>query len=131
MAKILIIDDDPIYSDMTRQRLERAGHEVTLHSGPRGATVAARKPGIDLILLDVFMPALCGPELLDLMRQNHREPIAKVIFSSSMDADPLRALAEQHKAHGSIPKSAARGELLSLVEAVLKPGETLPKSPPG
>ena len=42
MANILIIDDDGVYADMTRQRLERAGHHVVVHEGPFGATAAAK-----------------------------------------------------------------------------------------
>lgn len=117
MAKILIIDDDPVYSDMTKQRLERAGHEVLLQLGPFGATVAARDESLDLVLLDVFMPGLSGPDLFDLMRKKGRTN-APVVFSSSMDPAPLARLAEERGAAGSISKSASREEFLALVERV-------------
>jgi CheY-like chemotaxis protein len=80
MANILIVDDDPVYSDMTKQRLERAGHRVTVHVGPFGATAAARKPDIDLVILDVFMPGLSGPDLLTLIRQNRAESGARGVL---------------------------------------------------
>jgi two-component system, OmpR family, copper resistance phosphate regulon response regulator CusR len=118
MASILIIDDDPVYSDMMQQRLTRAGHQVSVHLGPFGGTLAARKEGLDLIILDVFMPGLDGPSLLELMRKDTtRRP--KVIFCSSMDANPLRELARQHQAEGSIPKAGARKNLLECVDSVL------------
>ncbi len=122
MANILIIDDDATYASMTQQRLERAGHNVSLHIGPFGATKAASQLGIELILLDVFMPGLSGPQLLDVMRQNRAVAHAKVIFCSSMDAGPLKALAEEHHAHGSVPKAAERQELLATVARVLGGG---------
>ena len=128
VASILIIDDDPVYGDMMKQRLERAGHRVTLHLGPFGATVAARRSGIDLIILDVFMPALGGPDLLELMRQNNPDSPAKVIFCSSMDVGPLRAISELHRADGFIPKSAGRLDLLKLVTSLVKARETPRKS---
>jgi DNA-binding response OmpR family regulator len=118
MARILIIDDDPVYSDMMQQRLTRAGHEVSVLVGPFGGTLAARKEGLDLVILDVFMPGLDGPSLLDLMRKDTvRRP--KVIFCSSMDAKPLEELAKQHQADGSIPKAGGRRDLLEYVEFVL------------
>src|SRR6478736_4161284 len=119
MAKILIIDDDPVYSDMTRQRLERAGHDVKVHLGPFGATVAAGEESLDLILLDVFMPALPGPDLLDIMRKKNYRSRARVVFCSSMDPVPLARLAAEHRADGYIPKSAARADFVQVVESVL------------
>ncbi len=124
MANILIIDDDATYASMTQQRLERAGHYVSLHIGPFGATKAASQLGIDLILLDVFMPGLSGPQLLEVMRQNRAVAHAKVIFCSSMDAGPLKALAEEHHAEGFVPKAAERSELLATVARVLGGGAT-------
>jgi DNA-binding response OmpR family regulator len=119
MGKILIIDDDPIYSDMLKERLLREGHQVTVHLGPFGGTAAAAQPDLDLIILDVFMPGLDGPDLLALMRKRRTTTRAKVIFMSSMDAEPLRELAVRHQADGSLPKSAARAEVLDYVAAVL------------
>jgi CheY-like chemotaxis protein len=122
MANILIIDDDATYAMLTQQRLERAGYSVSLHIGPFGATKAASQLGIDLVLLDVFMPGLSGPQLLDVMRQNRAVAHTKVIFCSSMDPAPLKALAEEHQAEGFVPKSAERHELLATVARVLAGG---------
>jgi DNA-binding response OmpR family regulator len=119
MGKILIIDDDAIYSDMLKERLLREGHQVTVHLGPFGGTAAAAQSDLDLIILDVFMPGLDGPDLLALMRKRRTTTRAKVIFMSSMDAEPLRELAVRHQADGSLPKSAKRAEVLDYVAAVL------------
>ena len=122
MAKILIIDDDPLFSDMTRQRLERSGHQVIVHVGPFGATAAANDPELDLIILDVFMPGLQGPDLLDIMRRQQVGAAAAVVFCSSMDPEPLAELAEKRGADGSISKSVDRYQLLDKVGQVLERG---------
>jgi DNA-binding NarL/FixJ family response regulator len=133
LARILLIDDDPVYSDMAKQRLERAGHEVGVHLGPFGATAAAKRPGLDLIILDVFMPALQGPDLIELIHQTKPRVRAKIMFCSSMDEEALRDLAIRHQADGYISKSAARTDFLTAVGDVLQrsafrtpgnPGET-------
>jgi DNA-binding NarL/FixJ family response regulator len=124
MGNILIIDDDPIYSDMLRERLQREGHQVTVHLGPFGGTAAAAQADLDLIILDVFMPGLDGPDLLALMRKRQAatHKSAKVMFMSSMDAEPLRELASRHQADGSLPKSARRAEVLEYVASMLALG---------
>jgi DNA-binding response OmpR family regulator len=120
MANILIIDDDAVFSEMVEQRLIRAGHQASVHLGPFGGTIAARKEGLDLIILDVFMPGLDGGSLLDLMRRDGALMRPRVIFCSSMDATPLRELAARHHADGWIPKSAGRQQLLGYVDQVLQ-----------
>ena len=121
MGKILIIDDDPIYSDMLKERLVREGHQASVHLGPFGGTAAAAQPDLDLIILDVFMPGLDGPDLLALIRKRSSAAHSptKVMFMSSMDAEPLRELAVRHQAAGSLPKSAGRAEVLKYVASLL------------
>lgn len=120
MAKILIIDDDPVFSDMTDQRLQLAGHQVEVHLGPFGATAAANRSDIDLIILDVFMPALPGPELLEIMRQKNTRSRALVMFYSSMDPDELAQLAISRGADGWSSKALGRDAFLAAVEDTLK-----------
>jgi DNA-binding response OmpR family regulator len=120
MANILIIDDDAVFAEMTEQRLIRAGHRASAHIGPFGGTIAARREGLDLIILDVFMPGLDGASLLDLMRRDGAAQRPKVIFCSSMDVGPLRELALRHQADGCIPKSAGRQQLVNYVEEILQ-----------
>ena len=119
MANILIIDDDPVYSGMLQQRLERAKHQVSVHLGPFGGTLAARKPGIDLVILDVFMPGLDGPALLDLMSRDGTSFRPKVVFCSSMDAGQLKDLALRHQADGWVSKAATRQQLLDCLDRAL------------
>jgi DNA-binding response OmpR family regulator len=120
MANILIIDDDAVFAEMIEQRLIRAGHQASVHLGPFGGTIAARREGLDLIILDVFMPGLDGGSLLDLMRRDNAQMRPKVIFCSSMDAAPLRELSVRHHADGFIPKGAGRQQLVNYVDQILQ-----------
>jgi two-component system cell cycle response regulator len=120
MAKILIIDDDPVYSDMTQQRLERVGHTVQIQVGPFGATAAMSDDKLDLIILDVFMPALSGPDLLDILHKNYPGAKTRVLLCSSMDPAPLACIAAERGADGSVSKAAGRFEFLDAVDAALR-----------
>ena len=63
VADLLVVDDDPDLVESLAALLEAEGHEVrTAHNGQEGlALVAQRRP--DLVLLDVEMPILTGPEM--------------------------------------------------------------------
>jgi PleD family two-component response regulator len=119
MSTVLIIDDDPVYADMARQRLERAGYRVAVHIGPFGATAVVSDKAYDLVILDVFMPGLAGPDLLSLIRKSTAASATRVLLCSSMDSGPLARVAEERGANGSISKAAGRAEFLRAVEQAM------------
>lgn len=119
MANILILDDDPVYADMAKQRLERAGHKVRVQLGPFGASSAMSDEALELIILDVFMPALSGPDLFTIMRKNYPDSKARVLLCSSMDPSQLEAIARERGIDGSVSKGASRDVFLATVQRVL------------
>jgi len=64
-ARVLIVDDEPLFLDVLDRTLSRAGYEVLPASGPRRALEIIRnEPPVDLILSDVEMPEMRGTELV-------------------------------------------------------------------
>ncbi len=63
MADLLVVDDDEDIRDVLAEVLRGEGHEVRVACNGREGLplVYARKP--DLVLLDVEMPVLTGPEM--------------------------------------------------------------------
>jgi DNA-binding response OmpR family regulator len=63
VSDLLVVDDDRDLGELLASLLEAAGHTVRVgHDGEEGlGLVAARLP--DLVLLDVEMPRLNGPEM--------------------------------------------------------------------
>jgi|HubBroStandDraft_6_1064221.scaffolds.fasta_scaffold2288638_1 CheY-like chemotaxis protein len=63
MADLLVVDDDPDLAESLAALLEAEGHEVrTAHNGREGLALVAQRPP-DLVLLDIEMPVLNGPEM--------------------------------------------------------------------
>lgn len=63
MADVLVVDDDVDLGDMLADLLHEDGHEVRIARNGRDGltTVQARRP--DVVVLDVEMPVLTGPEM--------------------------------------------------------------------
>ena len=70
MAKILIVDDDPLLRELLGELLELEGHAtVAVESGMEGLA-KLREGGFQLVTLDVEMPLLSGIEVLKLIRRD-------------------------------------------------------------
>jgi len=73
-ATILIIEDDRAVRETTVRLLSRAGFKVSAAEDRAGALSALRAvEKIDLVVTDVIMPELSGPELVRLLRQERPE----------------------------------------------------------
>jgi DNA-binding response OmpR family regulator len=118
VSKILILDDDHAFGDLTRRRLERQGFDVQVHASAHGAMDSLLRGGFDLVILDVKMPGLTGTDVIQLIRRSSNGDV-KVMFYSSSDTQELRKLAEQHGAQGFLTKTATTGELEFRVRELL------------
>lgn len=92
MAKILLIDDDPLLVRMYQKKLENDGFQVeTADDGVKGLQkVAETYP--DLVLLDIMMPRMNGLAVLEKLQANEKTASIPVILltnvgSSDEDVD--------------------------------------------
>lgn len=122
MPRVIIIDDDSDFGELTKRRLESAGFEVTFHCGPFGTLNAVRKEKFDVAVIDVAMPALGGPQLVGLIRETPGLQAMKLLLYSSMDPEPLQEIAGRLSVHAFLSKSAPKAELVSLIRGLLSVG---------
>lgn len=82
--KILLIDDSRFMRLANQRALTHAGHEVIgSEDGEKGLEVAIQiQP--DLILLDMMLPKLSGPEVLKALKENSRTRSIPVIVLSAL-----------------------------------------------
>ena len=79
---ILLIDDEPMVTDICEMMIKRLGHKVLkAHSGSEGIEIfMASKTRIDLIISDFNMPGMNGQEVVNTLRiMGHS---VKVLLSS-------------------------------------------------
>jgi signal transduction histidine kinase/ActR/RegA family two-component response regulator len=82
---ILVVEDDPRVLTATVEAVEELGHRAVACSDPRDAEALVEKHGFDLILSDVLMPELTGPELVAGLKQ--RWPALAVLFVTGFAGD--------------------------------------------
>ena len=82
-AEILVVDDEPIVLNCTATLLRREGYTVAEANSAEEALFVFRKnqSTVKLLLTDVVMPEITGPELaLDLLQL---KPDLKILFMSA------------------------------------------------
>src|SRR5512147_2198744 len=68
-AKILLIDDDPVFVEAMKAVLESEYRVVTAYNGEEGVE-KAREQKPDLILLDVIMPTRDGFQVCEQLKKD-------------------------------------------------------------
>jgi two-component system cell cycle sensor histidine kinase/response regulator CckA len=86
---VLVVDDRELLRDLTRDALAAAGFEVKVaSSGDEAVAVAESEPTLDLLVTDVVMGEMNGPELARRLRT--LLPALRVIFMSGHPLEVLR-----------------------------------------
>jgi CheY-like chemotaxis protein len=86
---ILVVDDDALVREATRQQLTVEGYRVLTAEGSADAMRFVERQGgeIALVILDVHMPGMSGPELGQRLADLHLP--AKVLFVTGSANDAL------------------------------------------
>jgi DNA-binding response OmpR family regulator len=123
-AKILVVDDDPVFVEATKTVLESRYKVVTAYDGDSGVA-AARKEKPDLILLDIIMPTKDGFHVCKQLKADSNLANIPVIILTSFAQHrgetniPVSAGLEL-EAEGYIDKPVSPEALLKQVDALLK-----------
>ena len=85
-AKVMVVDDEKILSELLKDILQSLGCEVLVFSAPEEAMDYYRSNhDFDVVMLDVLMPHVSGVELYEKMKKI--TPDMKVVFMSGYSKD--------------------------------------------
>ena len=121
---VLVVDDQHVVLELVDAFLEDSEYRVYLAGGGRQALEICQRigPAVDLLLTDVRMPGMNGPELYERVVARH--PCVRVLFMSGFQA--------QQAAGFGVPKDAPLlvkpfrpAELLERIGEVLAGGTRL------
>lgn len=125
MTKILLVDDSKFLRLATERALARAGYDVSTANDGEQALQTAREKKPDVILLDMLLPKMTGPDVLKALKKDPLTAgIAVIAFTglSNKNAPRLQqdgACAFMDKAELGLDKGS-EAFLVALAEIVRK-----------
>jgi CheY-like chemotaxis protein len=80
MARILVVDDDPMVCEAIEVCLQHQGFEVTVANGGEAGLRVLETSAFDVMLVDIFMPHMRGFESIRIFHE--RAPATPLIAMS-------------------------------------------------
>ncbi|MCS6868598.1 MULTISPECIES: response regulator transcription factor [unclassified Thermus] len=119
MARILLVEDEPLVAHMVRRMLERAGHQVAWAASGQLALerLAQEAQGFDLVVCDLVMPGVSGVEVIREVRRRGGPPV--LALSASVSAQSQEE-ALKAGAQAFLGKPFEGQALLAQVERLLQ-----------
>jgi DNA-binding NarL/FixJ family response regulator len=112
-VRVLLVDDQEPFRAVAREVVEAAGDFEVVAEAESGeeSVELARALHPDLVLMDVNLPGIDGPEATRQILATAAD--AKVLLLSTYEEDELAELARECGASGYVPKSAFDPERLA------------------
>jgi PAS domain S-box-containing protein len=123
---ILVVEDEPALARVMERFLSRSGYTVLLAGGGRKALERFDSSGpVDLLVTDVVMPGMSGPDLAEQLQR--RKPGLKVLYISGYTDNPFVRAGIREGSIAFLAKPFTPDALCGAVRAVL---DRLPASWP-
>jgi nitrogen-specific signal transduction histidine kinase/CheY-like chemotaxis protein len=115
---ILVVDDERLVRDVTRQMLESAGFQVLCAAGGRESIAIFEKhPEIDVVVLDMTMPDMNGAEVLVELRRLRQD--VRVVVCSGYPESEVVARVERGGVCGFLHKPYSIPALIEMIGIAL------------
>lgn len=116
--KVLVVEDDRLVAQFLQRGLEEQGMQVEVVGDGLEALERGADPTLDLIVLDLRLPGMAGPEVLRNLRD--REVDTPVLVLTAQDAVESKVQALRMGADDYVTKPFAFEELLARIEALAR-----------
>ena len=120
IGRVLIVEDQPEVAQLVQRLIEPAGYVITVATDALMAvTQVAAGSHPDLLITDVVMPAMTGPELAAALRTHH--PDLPVLFMSGYTAASLGPQLHLDDNSMLVEKPFTRSTLLGAIRTLCGP----------
>jgi two-component system cell cycle sensor histidine kinase/response regulator CckA len=123
---ILVVEDEPTVLDLAAVSLRSQGYDVLTAGGPLEALRIFDRTGekINLVVTDIMMPEMSGPEMAKEMRL--KRPEVKLLFMSGYSEEKLNPYDFSGEQIRFMPKPFNPSELAAIVQKCLSDDSMLP-----
>jgi len=122
-ARILLVEDEPVFVDTLRFQLQREGYEIRVAPDGNTALAAVQRAKPDLILLDLILPGMDGMEVCRRIRAETTTPIIMLTARTGV-GDKVTGL--EAGADDYVTKPIQMRELLARIKAALRRAQLPP-----
>ena len=128
IGRVLIVEDQPEVAQLVQRLIEPAGYAITVATDALMAVTQVAVGGRpDLLITDVVMPSMTGPELARALRTHH--PDLPVLYMSGYTAASLGPQLHLDSNSMLVEKPFTRSTLLSAIRALCGPQPPLSPHP--
>jgi two-component system response regulator MtrA len=124
--RVLLVEDDPSIREIATLGLTNAGFRVTTAADGREGLIQFRNAAVDLVVLDVMLPALDGYEVCREIRRESRVPI--IMLSAKSDTVDV-VVGLELGADDYVTKPFEMPELVARARAALRRAAAAPDEP--
>ncbi|MFH1416689.1 MAG: response regulator transcription factor [Planctomycetota bacterium] len=118
VGTIVIVEDETPIREGIAAALRGAGYEPIEAADGEAGLAAARRTGVDLVLLDLMLPKIDGTQVLEQLRRTHPSLPVIILTARGMEDDRVSGLTAG--ADDYVVKPFSARELVARVEAVLR-----------
>ena len=118
--KVLVVEDEPLISEMIAKSLKLEGYQVDSAKTGEEGLQKVKEVSPDLVLLDVLLPKIDGWEVLTRMRDDSRTKSIPIIMLTALSDEKSKVQGLRGGADDYVTKPFSSLELMARVEAVLK-----------
>ena len=123
MPKILLVEDDPMISEIYQRKFSAAGFDVRIATSGKAVLDILLRESFDLVLLDIVLPEMSGMEILEKLRdpKSGYDLGTKIVMFSNLSEKDDRDKAVSLGASGFISKTDfSPSELIAEVSRFLR-----------
>jgi len=123
MARVYVVDDDPVICRLAQYILERAGHTVVVLYDGLQAVEAMEQSVPDMLITDLMMPNMGGVALMRHIRADGRWSTLPLLVFTARSESSDRREAEDAGADYFLTKPFSSAQLLDAVRRFAPPAE--------
>ena len=116
---ILVVDDDAAIRTLVARVLSASNKVISASDPHEALAVASRESSVDLLVLDIMLPAMTGFDLAKRLRMLPSCAKAKVMFLSALDTPTDKIKGIQAGARNYVTKPFKIDDLVARVNRTL------------